>query len=43
MHCSVYITDAQNLLPRVSALHGFHHHGVITAVKVPIKTQKIKI
>jgi hypothetical protein len=39
MHCGACMTDAQNLLPKVSALHGFHHHGVVTVVIVSIKTR----
>jgi len=30
----IYITDAQNLLLRVSALLGCHHQGVFAVVKV---------
>jgi len=36
MHWNIYMTDAQNLLLHVSALHVFDHQGVFTAVKVVI-------
>jgi len=34
MHWNIYMTDAQNLLLYVSALHVFNHQEVFTAVKV---------
>jgi len=34
MPWNIYITDSQNLLPRVSALLVCHHQGVFTSVKV---------
>jgi len=34
MPWNIYITDAQNLLLRVSGLLGCHHQGVFTVVEV---------
>jgi len=34
MHWITYTTDAQNLLLPVSVIHGCHHQGLFTVVKV---------
>jgi hypothetical protein len=34
MHWNIQMTDAQNFFLHVSALHGCHHKGVFTVVKV---------